>query len=72
MIATLPLKDMNLSEKFMALELIWDDISHNSPNFPSPSWHEEILKARDAKIASGEDKLIDWESAKKQMRDSHK
>jgi len=67
MLATLPLKDMNLSEKFMAIEMIWDDISHNSPDFPSPNWHGDILKERDAKIESGEDKLIDWELAKKQL-----
>ena len=69
---TLPLKDMSLNEKFMAIEMIWDDICHNSADFPSPAWHETILKERDEKIASGEDKLIDWEVAKKQMRNSIK
>ncbi len=71
MIATLPLKDMSLNEKFQALEMIWDDITHNSPDFPSPAWHETVLKERDASIKSGKDKLIDWELAKKQIRDSH-
>jgi len=65
---TLPLKDMSLNEKFMVIEMIWDDICHHSADFPSPDWHESILKERDKKIASGEDKLIDWEVAKKQMR----
>jgi hypothetical protein len=51
--------------------MIWDDISHNSPDFPSPNWHGDILKERDAKMKSGEDKSIDWELAKKQLRDSH-
>ena len=68
MIATLPLKEMNLSEKFMAIEMIWDDIVHNSANFPSPEWHGDVLKERDAKIKSGEDKLIDWNLAKEQLR----
>ncbi len=72
MIATLPLHEMNLSEKFMLMEMIWDDITHNSADFTSPGWHADILKERDAKIASGEDKLIDWELAKKQMRNSIK
>ena len=68
MLATLPLKEMTLEEKFMTIETVWDDIIHNSPDFPSPSWHKNILDERDAKIASGEDKLIDWECAKKKMR----
>ena len=72
MLATLSLKEMSLEEKFMTIETVWDDIVHNSPNFPSPSWHEEILKERDAKIKSGEDQLIDWETAKNLLRDSLK
>jgi len=69
MIATLPLKEMSLNEKFMAIEIIWDDICHNSADFPSPAWHEAVLMERDAKIASGEDELLDWDVAKRQMRD---
>lgn len=69
---SLPLKDMSLNEKFMAIEMIWDDICRNSSNFPSPAWHETVLKKRELKIASGEDRLIDWEVAKKQMRNSRK
>lgn len=69
MIATLPLKEMSLKDKFMLIEIIWDDIIHNSADFPSPDWHAEILKERDAKLNSGEDKLIDWEVAKKQLRE---
>ena len=69
---SLQLKDMSLNEKFMAIEMIWDDICRNSSNFPSPNWHENVLKERDLKIASGEDGLINWEIAKKQMRNSRK
>ncbi len=72
MLATLPLKEMTLGEKFMTIEMVWDDICHNSPDFQSPSWHKKILEERDKKIASGEDKLIDWEDAKISMRTSIK
>ncbi len=72
MLATLPLKEMTLEEKFMTIEMVWDDIYHNSPNFKSPSWHKKILEERDKKIASGEDKLIDWDDAKISMRASTK
>ena len=72
MLATLPLKEMTLGEKFMTIEMVWDDICHNSPNFKSPAWHKEILEDRDRKIASGEDKLIDWNNAKISMRASTK
>jgi hypothetical protein len=72
MLTNLPLEEMSLEEKFMTMEKIWDDIIHNSPNFPSPSWHKNILDERDANIASGEDELIDWETAKEQLSRLHK
>jgi hypothetical protein len=67
---TLPLKSMTLNEKFLAIEMIWEDICHTSAAFPSPAWHEAVLKERDERIAKGQDKLIDWEVAKKQLRKS--
>lgn len=72
MLATLPLEEMSLEEKFMTIETVWDDIVHNSPDFPSTAWHEDVLKERDAKLKSGEDQLIDWEAAKNSLRDSLK
>lgn len=72
MLATLPLKEMSLEEKFLTIEMLWDDIIHNSPDFPSPSWHEDVLRERDAKLKSGDDQLIDWETAKNSLRDSLK
>ena len=35
-------------------------------------WVEDVLKERDAKLESGEDQLIDWETAKNSLRDSLK
>ena len=72
MLAVLPLEEMSLAEKFLTIEMVWDDIVHNSPDFKSPAWHEEILREREAKIKSGEDKLIDWKDAKRLLRDSLK
>jgi len=34
----------------------------------SPKWHGKVLRARDAKIKSGGEKILDWETAKKQLR----
>jgi len=71
-LAALPLKEMTLGEKFQTIELVWDDICRNSPDFKSPAWHKDVLEERDRKIASGEDKLIDWEDAKTALRASLK
>ena len=70
--ATLPLKEMSLEEKFLTIEVVWDDILHNNPDFPSPHWHKEVLEERERKLNNGEEQLIDWEDAKKSLRDALK
>ena len=72
MLSTLPLEKMTLEEKFIAIEAIWDDIVRNSPSFPSPAWHGDVLKERDAFLESGKEKLLDWEVAKESLRKSLK
>jgi len=51
------------------MEALWVDLSRNQDNVPSPSWHEQILKEREERLKSGEEKLVDWEAAKQTLRD---
>jgi hypothetical protein len=67
---TLNLKDMTTEEKLQAMELLWDDICRNIPNFSSPAWHENVLKEREKRLKEGKEKLLDWNQAKKDIRDS--
>jgi len=60
---------MNVHDKISTMELLWDDICQNAPDFTSPSWHEEILMEREKKIKQGIDNFIDWDVAKKNIRD---
>ena len=45
----LNLKDMTTEEKLQAMELLWDDICRNAPDFSSPAWHGDILQEREKK-----------------------
>jgi hypothetical protein len=67
---TLKLKDMTTEEKLQAMELLWDDICRNVPDFSSPAWHENILKEREKSLKNGKENFIDWDQAKKDIRDS--
>jgi hypothetical protein len=67
--ATLPLDKMTVAEKLRAMELLWADLSRNDVQLESPAWHEDVLHDREAKIKSGAEKFMDWETAKKQLRD---
>jgi hypothetical protein len=65
---TVDLRQMSLPDKLRLMEELWRDLSQNESNVPSPEWHGTILEDRERKLASGEDKLVDWDDAKRQLR----
>jgi hypothetical protein len=67
--AILPLSQMTLAEKLRAMEELWADLSRDEAQLESPSWHGDVLHDRENKIKSGEESFMDWETAKKQLRD---
>jgi hypothetical protein len=67
--AILPLDKMTVAEKLRAMEMLWADLSRNEAQIESPAWHEEVLQEREARIQSGAEKFVDWETAKKQLRE---
>ena len=67
MTATLPLEKMSITDKISTMELLWDDICRNIPDFTSPSWHGDILKKREENLRQGKDEFEDWEKARKDI-----
>ena len=67
-IPALPLDQMTAEEKVHVMEAIWQNLSTDARSIQSPAWHEEELRIREAQIASGETKFVDWEKAKKEIR----
>ncbi len=37
--------------------------------FKSPDWHAEVLKERAERVKNGTESFVDWDTAKKQLRD---
>lgn len=64
----LPLSEMTLEEKLQAMEALWDDLSRNPEILESPSWHEEVLREREQRLSAGEERFVDWEQAKADIR----
>ena len=64
----LPLDKMTTQDKLRALEEIWDDLAHTPGQVPSPAWHGEELKAREARLAKGLTHFSDWSDAKQRIR----
>lgn len=59
---------MSREEKLQAMEAIWADLSHTDADVASPSWHAAALEETDAKLASGEACVVDWDKAKRDLR----
>jgi putative addiction module component (TIGR02574 family) len=59
---------MSVEEKLETVETIWTSLSANPEAIESPAWHKEELRVREARVASGEARFVDWEKAKEEIR----
>ena len=67
----LPLDRMTTAEKLRAMETLWADLSRNADDFESPAWHADILRERQQRVAEGKETFVNWEEAKRQLRERH-
>lgn len=65
---TLPLDQMTIPEKLRVMEALWADLSRHETGFESPAWHADVLRETERRVATGEEKPIDWDAAKKELR----
>ena len=65
---TLPLDQMSIEEKLRVMESLWADLTRAETQYPSPEWHNRVLREREQRVESGEEKPIDWEGGKKEIR----
>lgn len=68
--AGLPLDKMTLAEKLEALEEIWDNLCRTPSDVPSPAWHADVLEEREKSTQDGSSAFVDWDEAKKNIRDA--
>lgn len=64
----LPLRQMSVAEKLEAMETLWADLSQHNPDEAVPDWHGKVLEERERRLAAGEETVLDWEEAKKLLR----
>jgi putative addiction module component (TIGR02574 family) len=62
------LRKLPPNEKLRIIETLWADIAGDHESFASPAWHEEELQKTEADLAAGRIEVLDWESAKKELR----
>jgi hypothetical protein len=64
----LPLAEMSVADKLHAMEAIWADLCRNAPEEAAPDWHLQILEDRERRLAAGQEEVLDWEEAKRRLR----
>ncbi len=68
MVSTLQIEKMSRVEKLQAMEALWVDLSKADSEVDSPAWHNDVLKETAARIAAGQERIADWETAKRELR----
>ncbi|MDD2599852.1 MAG: addiction module protein [Kiritimatiellae bacterium] len=66
---TIPLERMSTIEKLQAIEGIWSDLAHVSEDVPSPAWHDDVLRAREERIANSTSRFMEISEAKQAVRE---
>jgi putative addiction module component (TIGR02574 family) len=58
------IKNLDVKERIILMNTIWESLSDESPAIESPQWHEEILKVRVEKMKNNQVKIISLEELK--------
>jgi hypothetical protein len=61
-------QQMSRSEKLKLMELLWQQLSRPDDAFESPAWHAKELVETEQRLAEGKEQVLDWEAAKKELR----
>ncbi len=69
MTVTIPLKEMTATDKLQAIEEIWADLAREAGDIPVPSWHGDVLHARELRVAEGTARFLDIDEAKRAVRE---
>ncbi len=68
--AALHLDKMTIADKMRTMEALWDDLCRRADGISSPTWHHDILKAREQGVLAGEASFCECDTAKKRIRES--
>lgn len=66
----LDIENLSRMEKLRMMETLWDDLARDTSTLPPPAWHGVELKKTELAHAARETGFVDWEAAKKMMRDN--
>ncbi|MBA7583174.1 hypothetical protein ES708_25114 [subsurface metagenome] len=69
---SLPLDKMTNLDKIAVMEKLWDDLCRDPESIPSPTWHKDVLGAREKELDEGKAKFTSFDQAQERIRDQIK
>jgi putative addiction module component (TIGR02574 family) len=66
------INQLELSEKLLLVEDIWDSIAVGNSDSPMPEWQKEELDRRYQEYKEGELALHDWKTMHEELREKYK
>ncbi len=66
---TIAIENLSVAEKIVLMERLWDELSRRPTDVASPDWHGDILDRRRAAVREGRTAFIEWDDAKKRLRE---
>lgn len=65
MIALDALHQLPFKERLLVMEALWEGLSPAASGLPVPQWQQEVLDEREARVAEGTARYIDWGNREK-------
>ena len=70
MIEPSQIEKMSVTERLQAMDQLWDSLTRDSEEIPSPDWHQDILADRKARAQRGEAKFFTLDQLRSRLRSS--
>lgn len=65
---TFEIKHLSREQKLIVMETIWEDLQQEESSLESPDWHKKALEETERRYSEGQERIIDWKDAKKELR----
>ena len=66
------INQLELSEKLLIVEDIWDSIAASNSELPMPDWQKKELDKRLKEFSENKLELHDWQSVHNELREKYK
>ena len=66
------IEELNLSEKLLLIEDVWDAIAKSNQELPMHEWQKRELDKRYREYKAGKQNLHDWHSVHEDIRNKYK